>query len=136
MVPLFGKGFYHPVGPAEALSRWCQNQGEVFLSNTGTSTREVEIDFLAERPFGLANLQIQCGPVLQNVILGSEARRGRFKLSVPPGKTRMTLTCQGPDHVETHADPRQLQSFTLSYRLIYFQVHDAHEHDYLELYAQ
>jgi phosphoglycerol transferase len=122
VVPLFGTGFGACEGPANELCRYCLSHGELFLSNPSSSEREVEVEFEAERSYGPANLQVQYDTGHQAILLGQKRQRCRFRLTVPPGKTRMLFTCDGEDHVEVQGDSRQFFGMKRSYRLLNFQV--------------
>jgi phosphoglycerol transferase len=122
VVPLFGKGLGSLEGTATDLTRFCLSRGELILSNPASCAREVEVEFEAERPYGPANLQVQCLDVHKAILLGEKAQTCRFRLTVPPGKTRMLFTCDGEDHVATYGDTRQFFHARRSYRLLNFQV--------------
>ncbi len=122
IVPLFESGFRPYEASAESLERWCQNRGEVVISNPGDATREVEIEILMSRPMGREMLHITFDGGSHDVRPGPEVTRLRFRYAAPPGKSRIHFVCDGPPYREVHFDPRQNVGFETAYRILKFHV--------------
>jgi MFS family permease len=122
VVPLFETGFNPPEGSADNLVRWCKNRGEVVISNPGQAARDAEIELDVDRPMGPQILHIQYTGTRQDVQLGREPKRVRFRISAPPGKSRVHFLCEGAPYVEVRFDPRQTENIERAYRILGFHV--------------